>query len=212
MSETLAAERAYGAQSMWAPLRRVLVRAPDPASVAAWQAYGWRGEPDPVRLADEHEAFRALLADAGADVLVGETPAGVSPDTIYVYDPALVTNDGAIMLRPGKEGRRIEVETMAADLVAAGVPIAGRLEAPAQVEGGDTIWLDERTLLAGIGYRTNEAGVEALRAALPDAEAVAISGAGHLAMMERHVVFNDVLNRYLERVLAPERSPAAATR
>jgi dimethylargininase len=173
VSETVTAQPAYGAQSMWAPLRRVLVRAPDPASVAAWQAYGWRGEPDPVRLAEEHEAFRGLLADVGAEVVVGETPAGVSPDAIYVYDPALVTDDGAILLRPGKEGRRIEVDTMAADLVAAGVPIAARLEAPAQVEGGDAIWLDERTLLVGIGYRTNEAGVEALRDALPDVNVLA---------------------------------------
>jgi N-dimethylarginine dimethylaminohydrolase len=173
VSETVSTERAYGAQSMWARLQRVLVRAPDPASVAAWHAYGWRGEPDPVRLAEEHEAFRALLAEAGAEVVTAETPGGVSPDAIYVYDPALVTDRGAILLRPGKEGRRLEVETMAADLVEAGIPIAGRLEAPAQVEGGDTIWLDERTLLVGIGYRTNEAGVEALRAALPEVDVLA---------------------------------------
>jgi dimethylargininase len=159
VTEAIASERRYGAQSMWAPLRRVLVRAPDPASVAAWHAFGWRGEPDPVRLAEEHEAFRALLADAGAEVVTAGTPLGLSPDAIYVYDPALVTDRGAVLLRPGKDGRRVEVATMAADLVEAGVPIATQLDAPAQAEGGDTIWLDERTLLVGVGYRTNEAGV-----------------------------------------------------
>ena len=173
MTEAIASERRYGAQSMWAPLRRVLVRAPDPASVAAWHAFGWRGEPDPVRLAEEHEAFRALLADAGAEVVTAGTPLGLSPDAIYVYDPALVTDRGALLLRPGKDGRRVEVETMAADLVEAGVPITAQLEAPAQAEGGDTIWLDERTLLVGVGYRTNEAGVEALRAALPGVDVLA---------------------------------------
>ncbi|MEX0817690.1 MAG: arginine deiminase family protein [Gaiellales bacterium] len=154
-------------------LRRVLVRAPRPEDAVAWRVFGWRAEPEPTRMLEEHEAFRAQLEDAGAEVILAETPVPMCPDSIYVYDPALVTDEGALLLRPGKEGRRAEVEAMAADLVEVGVPIAARLEAPATVEGGDTIWLDERTLLVGVGYRTNEAGVEALRLALPDVDVLA---------------------------------------
>jgi N-dimethylarginine dimethylaminohydrolase len=80
---------------------------------------------------------------------------------------------GAILLRPGKEGRRGEPDAMAADLVEAGVPIAGRLEAPALAEGGDTLWLDDGTLLVGRGYRTNDEGVAALRELLPGVDVVA---------------------------------------
>jgi dimethylargininase len=165
--------REFGCQSMSGRLRRVLVRPPRPEDAIAWRAYGWRAEPDRTRMLEEHEAFRAELEDAGAEVLLAETPIPMCPDSIYVYDPALVTDEGALLLRPGKEGRRAEVEAMAADLVEAGVPVAARLEAPATVEGGDTIWLDERTLLVGVGYRTNEAGVEALRFALPGIDVVA---------------------------------------
>jgi N-dimethylarginine dimethylaminohydrolase len=158
---------------MTAPLRRVLVRPPRREDVAAWQAYGWRAEPDFGRLEAEHAAFRASLAEVGAEVVVAETPLPACPDAVYVYDPALVTERGAVLLRPGKPGRRVEVDAMAADLVEAGVPIAARLEAPATAEGGDTLWLDEDTLLVGIGYRTNEAGVAALRAAVADVEVIA---------------------------------------
>ncbi|HEU4450569.1 MAG TPA: arginine deiminase family protein [Gaiellaceae bacterium] len=165
--------RPYGAQSMVGRLRRVLVRPPSSADAALWRAYGWRGEPDPGRMREEHEAFRALLADAGAEVVLAETPHGPDPDAIYTFDPALVVADGAILLRPGKEGRRSEPGTMAADLVEAGVPVAGRLEAPALAEGGDTVWLDERTLLVGRGYRTNDAGIAALAELLPGVEVVA---------------------------------------
>ena len=168
----LAATRPYGCPTMTGTLRRVLVRAPRPEDVTGWQAYGWRSEPDFGRLEAEHEAFRAILADAGAEVVLAETPLGVCPDAIYAYDPSLVTSRGAILLRPGKDGRRVEVEAMAADLVEAGVPIAGRLEAPATAEGGDTVWLDERTLLVGRGYRTNDAGVASLRDALPDVDVI----------------------------------------
>jgi dimethylargininase len=134
---------------------------------------------------EEHEAFRALLGDAGVEVIVAATPHSLDPDAIYVYDPALVTDDGAVMLRPGKEGRRGEVEVMAADFVEAGLPIAGRLDAPAMVEGGDTLWLDERTLLVGRGYRTNDEGIRQLAEVLPGVDVVAfdlphLRGAGEV--------------------------------
>jgi dimethylargininase len=157
---------------MVAPLRRVLVRPPRPGDAAAWRDYAWRAEPDPVRLEQEHQAFCALLADAGAEVLAARAPLEANPDAIYAYDPAIVSTEGAILLRPGKEKRRSEVAAMAADFGAAGVPIAARLEAPALVEGGDTLWLDERTLLVGRGYRTNDAGIAALAEALPGVDVI----------------------------------------
>lgn len=150
--------------TMTAPLRRVLVRRP--GGLERWREYGWRGAPDPVRIGEEHEAFCALLEAAGAEVVVGEPLAG-NPDAVYVHDPAAVANGHAILLRPGKESRRREVEPLAADLERAGVPVSARLEAPACAEGGDMLWLDERTLVVGRGYRTNAAGIAALAAALP---------------------------------------------
>ncbi|HXV56434.1 MAG TPA: arginine deiminase family protein [Gaiellaceae bacterium] len=158
---------------MTAPLRRVLVRAPRAGEDGLWEAYAWRRKPDFAAMVEEHEAFRALLADAGAEVVLAETPHGPDPDAIYVYDPVIVSEEGAILLRPGKEGRRGEPDALAADLVEAGIPIAGRLEAPALAEGGDTVWLDERTLLVGLGYRTNEEGARALAELLPGVDVVA---------------------------------------
>jgi dimethylargininase len=170
---------------MVAALRRVLVRPPRPEDVRGWRAFGWRAEPEPARMEAEHEEFRALVADAGAEVIVASAPQSGNPDAIYVYDPALVADEGAVLLRPGKEGRRGEVEAMEADLERAGVPVTARLAGPALAEGGDTLWLDERTLLVGRGYRTNDAGIEALRAALPDVDVVSfdlphLRGAGEV--------------------------------
>ncbi|HEX3255822.1 MAG TPA: arginine deiminase family protein [Gaiellaceae bacterium] len=165
--------RTFGCQSMTGRLQRVLVKAPAPEAWAAWRAYSWRSEPDPVALQEEHEAFRALLADAGAEVVVGQTGGTSNPDAIYAYDPALVADAGAVLLMPGKEGRRGEPDDMSIDFMEAGVPLAGRLRYPASAEGGDTVWLDERTLLVGRGYRTNAAGIEALRELLSDVDVIA---------------------------------------
>ncbi|HEU5264550.1 MAG TPA: arginine deiminase family protein, partial [Gaiellaceae bacterium] len=67
--------------------------------------------------------------------------------------------------RPGKEGRRGEPAGIARPLEAAGVPVLAELDAPAVAEGGDTVWLDEKTLLVGVGYRTNAEAIPALESA-----------------------------------------------
>jgi dimethylargininase len=162
----------YGSASMWGDLRRVLVRRPLPEDAVAWEAYGWRAAPDVAAAQAEHEAFCALLEEAGAEVVVSEHDPG-NPDAIYTYDPTLVGRDGAVLLLPGKEGRRREPEATVAALESAGVPVVGRIELPATVEGGDTVWLDERTLLVGIGYRTSPEAVGALRVAIPGVEVIA---------------------------------------
>jgi dimethylargininase len=154
-------------------LLRVLVRPPRAAGFATWREYGWRSEPDVRKLAEEHEAFCNALAAGGAEVVLADTPLLTDPDAIYVFDPAIVSDSGAIVLRPGKAGRLVETDAIAADFQHAGVPIAARLEAPASADGGDTIWLDESTLLVGRGYRTNDNGIHALRAALPGVDVLA---------------------------------------
>ena len=113
-----------------------------------------------------------ILEAAGAEVVVSRHDPG-NPDAIYVYDPVLVGAEGAVLLRPGKEGRRGEPSAIAASLTNADVPVATRLEEPVLAEGGDTVWLDERTLLVGIGYRTNPAAVPALADAFPGVEVIA---------------------------------------
>ena len=102
------------------------------------------------------------------DVVVGTEPVPGDPDAIYAYDPTLVTDAGVMPLRPGKEGRREEPAIVAAELAAAGCTVLPALEAPATAEGGDMFFLDDRTLLVGLSYRTNEAAVAQLRPRLAE--------------------------------------------
>lgn len=148
-------------------IQSVLLRAPDEEACNRWREFGWREAPDPVGLLRELEQLGSVLESAGSDVLFGETvPGGL--DSIYTFDPALVTPDGTVILRPGKKLRRAEADVTAADLERLALPVVARLVAPATAEGGDLLRLDERTVLVGRGYRTNAAGVAALRSALPD--------------------------------------------
>ena len=147
----------------------MLVRRPLPEDAAGWRE---------ARLAcrarrrrggrREHEALCALLEDAGAEVVVSEHDPG-NPDAIYVYDPVLVGDEGAVLLRPGKEGRPERARTRSAlALEAAGVPIAGRHEAAGRrskvaTRSGST---GRRCSSASATGRTRRAS-QALRAGLP---------------------------------------------
>ena len=155
-------------QSAVGELRRVYVRPPHPISMGAWADYGWRAAPDPGRAADEHAAFRDALGDAGAEIVIGTTEVPGDPDAIYAYDPALPTDRGVILLRPGKPGRRAEPAALEADLISAGFEVLGRLTPPATAEGGDIFWLDHHTLLVGRGYRTNDEGIAQIRGLVPE--------------------------------------------
>lgn len=161
------------AQDQVQRVRRVYVRAPRAGDLAHWREFGWHAEPDPERAAEEHRALRAELERAGAEVLLGEAPVDGDPDAIYAYDPVLPTDGGVILLRPGKPSRRREPEALARDLEDAGLRVLGALREPACAEGGDLFWLDARTLAVGRGYRTNDAGIAALRELLPDVEVLA---------------------------------------
>jgi N-dimethylarginine dimethylaminohydrolase len=156
-----------GIHSAVGTLRRVYVRPPDPASAVGWREFGWHDRPDPVRALDEHAALQAMLEAAGAEVVLARRPVPGDPDAIYVYDPVLPTDRGTIALRPGKALRRVEPEPVVDDLGDAGLPYLGSVLEPGVAEGGDIVWLDERTLLVGLGYRTNEAAADQLRALLP---------------------------------------------
>ena len=164
---TVSTGRAWGGQSMVAPLKRVLVRKPAPPAMEdQFARFGYPRAVDHDRTQIEHDAFRALLAEGGAEVVMaGPDEAGLL-DAIFAYDPSLMTDAGAVLLRPGKELRLPEVDLAEQTYAELGIPVIGRIEAPGTVEGGDTVWLDERTLAVGRGYRTNDEGIRQLSALL----------------------------------------------
>lgn len=156
---------------MTGELLRVLVRPPLAEDAEQWRDYGWRAAPDHAAAVAEHEILCGLLEEAGTEVVLSYHDPG-NPDAIYVYDPVLVGREGAVLLRPGKTGRRGEPASIVTSLETAGIPVVSRLAEPAFAEGGDTLWLDERTLLVGIGYRTNEAAVSGLESAFPGVDVI----------------------------------------
>ena len=147
-------------------LRRVLVNRPGERFGAAHETEGaFYAEAVDLPLAQaQHDALVAVLEQSGA--VVERLGAEAGPDSIYTYDPALVCDGGAILLRSGKPIRRPEAPAMGEWFERNGIPVLARLEAPALADGGDLLWLDSRTLVIGRGFRTNDAGARAITSAV----------------------------------------------
>ncbi len=159
--------RHYGSQSMVAPLRTVLVKRPEEAfAVSDPVAWHYTGRPDLVIAQQEHDGLVALLRQGGAEVVYHDEPQPDHADAIFAFDPALVTDYGAIILSMGKPRRRGEEAAMARRFEQLGVPILYSLHGDACAEGGDLMWIDHDTLAVGLGFRTNAEGVRQLREAL----------------------------------------------
>jgi N-dimethylarginine dimethylaminohydrolase len=159
------ATRTFGGQSMTAPLREALLKAPGAAFGRAYDdpAHGFLHACDLGDAQREHAAFAELLASLGTTVhlLDAETE---SPDLVYTFDPLLVTDRGAIPLRPGKPNRLVEPAAIEAWTRGHGIPTVGRIEAPGTIEGGDTLWLRPGLFCIGRTLRTNQAGADQLAA------------------------------------------------
>jgi dimethylargininase len=157
----------YGAQGMVARLRRVVMRRPGGAMAAADPvAWHYTSAIDVEEARRAHDAFADALRAWGVEVLYHDEPLPEHSDSVFVFDPVLVTDQGTLVLSMGKELRRGEEEPLARTLQDCGVPVFGRLEGDARAEGGDTLWLDHDTLAVGRGFRTNAEGVRQLRGLL----------------------------------------------
>lgn len=114
---------------------------------------------DYERASMQHREYRRLLASLGCEVIaLSADPA--YPDCVFIEDAAVVLDDLAVITRPGAESRRGETRAVA-DALEAYRPLV-HIEAPATLDGGDVLVLDDR-IYVGLSARTNEAAIGQLR-------------------------------------------------
>lgn len=136
----------------------------DERTIAAqWQRLNYTAPPDLSRAIDQHDRFIDILRSSGATLYELPPDPQTTLDSIYVRDAAIVSSAGSILCAMGKAERATEPAAQESAFSGFGLSIAGRITPPGKLEGGDLIWLDDRTLAVGRGYRTNAEGIRQLR-------------------------------------------------
>lgn len=161
----------FTAQSMVEPVHTILVRRPDASfGVEDYMRWHYTAQPDTQRAQEEHDAFVEILKQYGAQVVYHTADLPDHADALFVHDPVLITDHGAIILRMGKDLRRGEEEALGRTLNDHGISTLYTLHGDATAEGGDCLWLDQKTLVVGRGFRTNSAGIQQIKEALNDTD------------------------------------------
>ena len=154
----------YGGHSNSGFLRKVIVKQPDQAFGNADPVrWHYTSTPNLEKAKSDHKVLTAILKSEGVEVIYHDISTEGLADSIFVQDTALITDYGAIIFQMGKKLRRKEVTAIKEKLISLEVPILGQLYDGASAEGGDMLWLDDKTLLIGLGFRTNQKGVNQIR-------------------------------------------------
>ncbi len=158
----------FGAFNNWGQLKRVAIRDVDTAFVsdakidAEWRDLNYHSRPDLALARKQYAAFEQVLKSSGAEVIKLPADPGLTLDAIYTHDALVVTPNGLVMPRMGKPQRRKEAEVNGSSLAKLGFPNGGLIGGEGKLEGGDLVWIDRKTLMAGVGYRTNQEGLRQL--------------------------------------------------
>tara|TARA_X000000368_G_scaffold280189_1_gene222255 strand:- start:2825 stop:3721 length:897 start_codon:yes stop_codon:yes gene_type:complete len=164
----------FGCQDMTSTIRKVLIK--DPKSAYKNQAnidtqyneLNYFGKPDFEISLKDYDSFKSILHNNGIEIHCLPSDDITSLDSIYTHDPCLVSNSGVILCSMGKDLRRKEPGMISNYFESLGIPIIGRISSPGKLEGGDIVWIDNRTVAVGVGYRSNFEGIMQLKQILSD--------------------------------------------
>lgn len=156
-------------QSEIGKIKSILLKHPQDAYLnqdninSQWQNLNYPAIPDLDRALEEYDKFVGLIKREAEEVYFLPENNNTGLDSIYVHDPLVITKKGAILCNMGKDARRGEGPACREYLNEIGVPILGEITGNGRLEGGDIVWLDEKTLVVGEGYRTNAEGISQLK-------------------------------------------------
>jgi len=109
----------------------------------------------------QHNKYIEALKKAGLDVTLLEADEDY-PDSVFVEDAAIVTDDFAVITNPGAESRKGEIEAVEI-AIKDFYPVTKihRIESPGTLDGGDVMQVGN-SLYIGLSDRTNRDGAQQL--------------------------------------------------
>lgn len=157
--------RSYGSQSMTAQLKSILVRRPleEEWHIKDWRKWGYLRKPNIKLAREEHANFVETIKAEGVRVFFVDDVHKERLDAIFTSDPAIITDRGAVILKMSKALRIGEEETLSENIAKLNIPVLGRIQGEATLEGGDVLWLDPKTIIIGRSYRSNIQGITQLK-------------------------------------------------
>ena len=153
----------FGVSSMVLPLKKVALLRPGTSLLEAdTNKWHYNNIFNPDKVQSIYNNFAKLLTNEGVEIYWIKEETNIA-DAIFTYDASMMTKSGAILMSPGKELRKGEQNLHRNFYKHNNIPIIGEITGNATAEAGDTLWLDDNSLIVGKGFRTNQEGVNQIK-------------------------------------------------
>lgn len=156
----------YGCTTEIGEIKSLLLKRPLEAFIdqtaidRQWKDLNYADRPDYEGVCAEYDLFLSLLREHIPQINFQPTHPETGLDSIYIRDPLIITSQGAILANMGKIQRREEPEAIAENLRKLNIPILGSITGSGTIEAGDVILFDEKRVAVGLGYRSNQEGIQ----------------------------------------------------
>ncbi|PKN84324.1 MAG: N(G),N(G)-dimethylarginine dimethylaminohydrolase [Chloroflexi bacterium HGW-Chloroflexi-8] len=117
------------------------------------------GKPALQKAVEQHEDYVRALQLSGLTCMV-LPPAPTFPDSVFVEDTAIVTNNFAVIARPGAQSRLGEIDEMTT-ILRYHFSKVHQIQEPGTLDGGDVCQVEGHFFI-GISARTNQNGANQL--------------------------------------------------
>ncbi len=152
----------YGAQSEYFPLKKVIMHRPSDevnlVTESNKKEFLYRDTVSKEKMQKEHDSYTQFLKDENVDVILVEDT--VCPNILFTRDTASVTKKGAVLMRPKYAVRFFEPDYLKKVFESLNIPVMEINKGCC--EGGDLVYVDEDTLMVGVGPRTDLDGLSQL--------------------------------------------------
>ena len=128
-----------------------------------WKSLRFHSKPDFEEAINEYSEFENLIISSAQDIIYLPEDNNLTIDSIYVRDSILVSPKGLIICNMGRKSRTSEAFACSEVYESKGYKIAGKIDPPGTIEGGDVIWIDNNHVAVGLGPRTNQEGINQLK-------------------------------------------------
>ena len=131
-----------------------------------WQELQFLSKPNFEQSLKEYNSFHLYFTNKNIETRFFPVDEKTWIDSIYCRDASIATDFGMIICNMGKKRRVYEPKAQLEAYQQNTLEILGEITFPGTLEGGDVAWLDQNTLAVSHTYRTNEAGIDQLKALL----------------------------------------------
>lgn len=159
----------YGCTTEIGEIKSLLLKHPREAFIdqptidSQWKDLNYTDRPDHEGVWAEYDLFLSLLREHIPQITFLPAHPKTGLDSIYIRDPLIITEHGAILGNMGKIQRKDEPAAITETLQKLNIPVLGSISGSGTIEAGDVILLDERTAAVGLGYRSNQDGIHQFR-------------------------------------------------